>query len=163
MDPEKIDYPAILQDALRDVVRRVLEQVAEYGLPGEHHLYIGFRTDFPGVQVPRGLRQQYPEEVTVILQNQFWGLEVTPEDFSVILAFGGTRQRILVPFAALTAFADPSADFGLRFEATAGPAGPEGPSASAPEDAAPDPAKAPEDTEPAPPPGVIRFDRSRRR
>jgi len=157
MDPEKIDYPAILQDALRDVVRRVLEQVAEYGLPGEHHLYIGFRTDFPGVQVPRGLRQQYPREVTVILQNQFWGLEVTPEDFSVILAFGGTRQRILVPFAALTAFADPSADFGLRFEAGVPSA------ASAPEDAAPEPAKAPEDTEPAPPPGVIRFDRSRRR
>ena len=157
MDPEKIDYPALLQDALRDAVRRVLEQVAEYGLPGEHHLYIGFRTDFPGVEVPRGLRQQYPEEVTVNLQNQFWGLEVTPEAFSVILAFGGSRQRILVPFAALTAFADPSADFGLRFEAMT-PS-----SASAPEDAAPKPSEAPEDTEPAPPPGVIRFDRSRRR
>ena len=153
MDPEKIDYPAILQDALRDAVRRVLEQVAEYGLPGEHHLYIGFRTDFPGVQVPRGLRQQYPEEVTIILQHQFWGLEVTPEDFSVILAFGGSRLRILVPFAALTAFADPSADFGLRFDA--------GAPASAPEDAAP--AEAPEDTAPAPPAGVIRFDPSRRR
>jgi hypothetical protein len=155
MDPEKIDYPAILQDALRDAVRRVLEQVAEHGLPGEHHLYIGFRTDFPGVQVPRGLRQQYPEEVTIILQHQFWGLEVTPEDFSVILAFGGSRQRILVPFAALTAFADPSADFGLRFDA--------GASASAPEDAAPEPAEAPEDTASAPPAGVIRFDPSRRR
>lgn len=159
MDPEKIDYPAILQDALRDAVRRVLEQVAEHGLPGEHHFYIGFRTDFPGVEVPRALRQQYPEEVTIILQHQFWGLEVTPEDFSVILAFGGSRQRILVPFAALTAFADPSADFGLRFEATP----PDGLPASAPEDAAPQPAEAPGDTEPAPPAGVIRFDPSRRR
>jgi len=160
MDPETIDYPAILQDALRDAVRRVMEQVAEHGLPGEHHLYIGFRTSFPGVQVPRGLRQQYPEEVTIILQHQFWGLEVTPEDFSVILAFGSSRQRILVPFAALTAFADPSADFGLRFEATAPPAET---TASAREDAAVKPSEAPEDTAPPPPAGVIRFDPSRRR
>lgn len=154
MDPEKIDYPAILQDALRDAVRRVLEQVAEHGLPGEHHLYIGFRTSFPGVEVPRVLRQQYPEEVTVILQHQFWGLDVTPESFSVLLAFGGSRQRIVVPFAALTAFADPSADFGLRFEAAP---------------AVPEPASEPaaEAEEPAPGPSrvgeVIRFDPSRRR
>src|SRR5204863_10038657 len=71
MDPDKIDYPAILQDALRDVVRRVLEQVAEHGLPGEHHFYIGFRSQYPGVEVPRFLREQYPEEITIILQNQF--------------------------------------------------------------------------------------------
>jgi len=115
MDPEKIDYAAILQDALRDAVRRVLEQVTEHGLPGEHHFYIGFRTDFPGVEVPRFLREQYPEETTIILQHQFWDLEVTPEWFSVLLSFGGARQRLTVPFAALTAFADPSADFGLRF------------------------------------------------
>ena len=156
MDPEKIDYPAILQDALRDAVRRVLEQVAEHGLPGEHQLYIGFRTSFPGVEVPRFLRQQYPEEVTVILEHQFWGLDVTPESFSVLLAFGGSRQRIVVPFAALTAFADPSADFGLRFEAAPAPAVPE----TAPEPAA-------EAEEPAPGPSrpgeVIRFDPSRRR
>ena len=133
MDPDKIDYPAILQDALRDAVRRVLEQVAEHGLPGEHHFFIGFRTGFPGVQVPRFLREQYPEEVTIILQHQFWELEVTPDDFSVVLlSFGGPRQRLVVPFAALTAFADPSADFGLRFEA------------SAQEEAAPAPAPRPE-------------------
>lgn len=153
MDPEKIDYPAILQDALRDAVRRVLEQVAEHGLPGEHHLYIGFRTSFPGVEVPRVLRQQYPEEVTVILQHQFWGLDVTTESFSVLLAFGGTRQRIVVPFAALTAFADPSADFGLRFDAR--------PSSA---ETAPEPVKA-EESAPGPsrPGEVIRFDPSRRR
>ena len=158
MDPDKIDYPAILQDALRGAVRRVLEQVAEHGLPGEHHLYIGFRTQFPGVEVPRYLRDQYPEEVTIILQNQFWGLEVTAEAFSVLLAFGGSRQRLYVPFAALSAFADPSADFGLRFEAVS-----PGEPAPAPEPAA----EAQDEDEPAALPqrsgDVIRFDPSRRR
>ena len=153
MDPDNIDYPAILQDALRDAVRQVLEQVAEHGLPGEHHFFIGFHTGFPGVQVPRFLRDQYPEELTIILQHQFWELEVTPDDFSVVLLFGGQRQRLVVPFAALTAFADPSADFGLRFEA------------SAQEEASPEPAA--EAAEPSPGPersgDVIRFDPSRRR
>jgi uncharacterized protein len=158
MDPDKIDYSAILQDALRDAVRRVLEQVAEHGLPGEHHFFIGFRTAFPGVEVPRFLRDQYPEEVTIILQHQFWGLEVTPDAFSVLLTFGGSRQRLMVPFAALTTFADPSADFGLRFDADVQGKSP-GESPSTPE-----PAKA---EEPAPGPersgDVIRFDPSRRR
>lgn len=159
MDPEKIDYPTILQDALRDAVRRVLEQVAEHGLPGEHHLYIGFRTAFPGVEVPRFLRDQFPEEVTVILQHQFWGLDVTPEDFSVLLAFGGSKQRIVVPFAALTAFADPSANFGLRFDAA-----PAEPAASAPEPTARAEEPVDSDTpEPSRSAEVIRFDRSRRR
>ena len=157
MDPDKIDYPAILQEALRDAVRRVLEQVSEHGLPGEHHFYVGFRTWFPGVEVPRFLREQYPEEVTIILQNQFWGLEVGPETFSVLLSFGGSRQRLVVPFAALTAFADPSADFGLRFQA-----------AGAADDAAEPEAAVPDAAEPESPagqarPGVIRFDPSRRR
>jgi hypothetical protein len=154
MDPDKIDYPAILQDALRDAVRRVLEQVAEHGLPGDHHLYVGFRTSFPGVEVPRSLREQYPEEVTIILQHQFWGLEVEPDSFSVLLAFGGSRQRVTVPFAALTAFADPSADFGLRFDATPQEAAAE---SEEPEDDEPD--------EPGPERSgeVIRFDPNRRR
>lgn len=151
MDPDEIDYPAILQDALRDAVRRVLEQVAEHGLPGEHHFYIGFRTDFPGVEVPRFLREQYPQEMTIILQHQFWGLEVAPEAFSVLLNFGGSRQRVAVPFAALTTFADPSADFGLRFGA-------------AEESPAAEPAAEPAPHSPGEQPaGVIRFDPSRRR
>jgi uncharacterized protein len=163
MDPDKIDYSAILQDALRNAVRRVLEQVAEHGLPGEHHFYIGFRTAFPGVEVPRFLRDQYPEEVTIILQHQFWGLEVTPEAFSVLLTFGGSRQRLLVPFAALTAFGDPSADFGLRFDADAAGASGKSPdeSPSPPEPAeteAEEPAAGPERSG-----DVIRFDPSRRR
>lgn len=155
MDPDKIDYPAILQDALRGAVRQVLEQVAEHGVPGDHQLYVGFRTDFPGVQVPRFLRDQYPEEVTIVLQHQFWALEVTPEDFSVLLSFGGARQQVVVPFAALTAFADPSADFGLRFDAKLSA------------EASPEPEPAPEPAKSSPeeplPGGVIRFDPSRRR
>jgi len=154
MDPDKIDYAAMLQDALRDVVRRALEQVAEHGLPGEHHFFIGFQTDAPGVEVPRFLREQHPEEVTIILQHQFWGLEVTPEGFSVLLSFGGSRQRVAVPFAALTAFADPSADFGLRFVD-----GTEAASEEEEEEAeSPAPAAAPRK-----PGEVVRFDPSRRR
>jgi hypothetical protein len=158
MDPDKIDYPALLQEALRDAVRRVLEQVAEHGLPGEHHFFIGFRTRFPGVEVPRSLREQYPEEITIILQNQFWGLEVDSEAFSVLLSFGGSRQRLLVPFAALTTFADPSADFGLRFQAAGAPV-------AVPEDAAAAPAPSRPVAVPAPvrEGDVIRFDPSRRR
>jgi len=113
---EGFDYQKIVQDALRDAVRRVLATVAERGLPGEHYFYIGFRTDEPGVEIPRGLREQYPHEMTVILQNQYWNLEVEPESFSVSLSFNGMRERLTVPFAALTAFVDPSAEFGLRFD-----------------------------------------------
>jgi len=121
LDGEGFDYQKIVQDALRDAVRRVLARVAESGLPGEHHFYVGFRTDHPGVEIPRGLREQYPEKMTVILQNQFWELEVGGESFSVVLTFHGRRERLTIPFAALTAFVDPSAEFGLRFdEETAG-------------------------------------------
>lgn len=159
MEPDRIDYPALLQEALRGVVRRVLEQVSEHGLPGEHHLYIGFRTSHPGVEVPRFLRQQFPEEVTIVLQHQYWGLNVTPESFSVFLSFGGTKQRLEVPFEALTAFADPSADFGLRFDGSPEPAG-EAEAETATEPAEP---VEQEPAEPPPPAGVIRFDPSRRR
>jgi hypothetical protein len=136
----------LVQEALRDVVRRILAQVAEHGLPGEHHFFIGLRTDHPGVEMPRDVRQRYPEEMTVVLQNQFWDLEVDEEAFAVSLNFNARRQRLRVPFAALVAFADPSAEFGLRFDgggaagepeeeaaegeaaAPAGPAEPPGPS-----------------------------------
>jgi hypothetical protein len=169
MDPDKIDYPAILQDALRDAVRRVLEQVAEHGLPGEHHFFVGFRSRFPGVEAPRFLLEQYPEEITIILQNQFWGLEVDAEAFYVLLSFGGSRQRLRVPFAALTTFADPSADFGLRFqeagavaEATPGPrpAAVEAPAALAPPVEITRPVAVPAPVREG---DVIRFDPSRRR
>lgn len=153
MDPDKIDYPAFLQQAMRDVVRRVLEQVAEHGLPGEHHFVIGFRTDAPGVEIPRFLRDQYPQEMGIILQHQFWSLDVTPEVFSVVLSFGGSRQRLTIPFDALTEFGDPSVSFGLRLEAIPQPG-----------EAAPEVAPAPREEEGEEgAPGVLRFDPSRRR
>jgi hypothetical protein len=153
VDPETIDYQKILQESLRDAVRRVLAQVAEHGLPGEHHFYIGFETAHPGVEIPRFLHEQFPDEMTIILQHQFWGLAVDDDVFSVFLSFGGSKQRLLIPFAALTAFADPAAQFALRFA----PAGEEE------GDAAPEAPAAPADTGEPETPGVLRFDPSRKR
>lgn len=157
MDPDKIDYPALLQQAMRDVVRRVLEQVAEHGLPAEHNFLIMFRTDAPGVEIPRFLHDTYPQEMSIILENQFWGLEVAPEDFSVILSFGGSRHRLTIPFAAMTVFMDRPANFGVRFE----PLPQAGEPAEAPEEA---PVTVPEGTEDDPERGgVLRFDPRRKR
>ncbi len=111
-----LDYPALIREALRSVVRRVLEQVAAEGLPGEHHLYLTFRTDDPEVSMPRALRDVYPGEMTIVLQHQFWDLQVEPERFAVTLRFGGSPQRLSVPFTALTAFVDPVGEIGLRFD-----------------------------------------------
>lgn len=118
--PPVLDYPRMVHEALRDVARQVLVRVAEEGLPGEHHFVLSFKTADPRVRVPRFLLDLHPEEMTVVLENQFWELAVDREAFSVTLAFGGRRERILVPFSALTAFVDPSVPFGLRFEPTAG-------------------------------------------
>lgn len=114
--PPVLDYPRMVHEALRDVARQVLARVAEEGLPGEHHFFLSFKTADPGVRVPSFLRDLHPEEMTVVLQNRFWDLAVDREAFSVTLTFGGRRERIAVPFAALTAFVDPSVPFGLRFE-----------------------------------------------
>ncbi len=110
-----IDYPQMVQAALRGVVRQALAQVAEDGLPGGHHFYLTFRTDHPGVVVPRSLRERYPETLTVVIQHQFWGLTVEEDSFSVTLRFGGARHEITVPFPALVSFVDPAAEFGLEF------------------------------------------------
>jgi len=116
-----IDYPRLVQEALLDVVRRALGTAAEHGLPGEHHFYLSFRTDAPGVELPPRLRQRYPGEMTVVLQHQFFELDVAEEAFAVSLKFGGSLERIRVPFAALTAFTDPSVPFGLQFGRTEEP------------------------------------------
>lgn len=158
-EPPGLDYPRMVHEALRDVVRQALLQVAEEGLPGEHHFYVSFKTRDPGVRLPPHLLELHPEEMTVILQHQFWDLFVDRDAFSVTLTFGGSRQGITVPFSALTAFADPSVPFGLRFEAPEPE--PEGPrEAGAPEEA--EPAARPEDGagEDA---KVVRFDRFRRK
>lgn len=160
-EPPALDYPRLVHDALRDVVRRAMAQVAEEGLPGEHHFVLAFKTGEAGVRVPPFLRDLHPEEMTVVLQNQFWDLEVDREAFSVTLAFGGARQRITVPFAALTAFADPSVPFGLRFEpapvepeAEGGEAAGEGAAAAAGEASPPAPGDAAK---------VVRLDRFRKK
>ena len=116
MAETSFDYGRMIAEALRDVARQALAFTAEEGLPGEHHFYLSFRPRAEGVRVPPFLRDQYPGEMTVVLQNQFWDLVVDEEAFSVSLTFGGSRQRLFVPFAALTAFADPTAQLALRFE-----------------------------------------------
>jgi hypothetical protein len=113
---DKIDYHALIQDALREVVRRVLDQVAEHGMPDDNYFYVGFRTNVPGVEVPRSLRDRYPDEMTIVLQHQFWDLEVDDDGFAVTLSFNTSRQRLRIPFLALTAFADPAAELALRFD-----------------------------------------------
>ena len=116
MHERHLDYPQMIAEALRGVARQALEQVSMEGLPGDHHFYLSFHTRAEGVRVPPFLRDQYPDEMTVVLQNQFWDLVVDDEAFSVTLTFGGKRHSIYVPFSALTAFTDPAAQVGLRFE-----------------------------------------------
>ena len=113
---EGIDYQEVMQGALRGVVRQLLERVAAEGLPGKHHFYIGFRTGDEGVVLPKSLRSRYPKEMTIVLQNQFWGLEIDDDRFSVSLHFGGKPADLTIPFTSLTSFVDPSVPFGLRFD-----------------------------------------------
>jgi len=115
---EPIDYARLVRDALRDVPRQALRVAASEGLPGDHHFYLTFRTTHPGVAISPGLHARHPRDMTIILQNQFWDLAVGEDAFSVTLRFGGAPERLHVPFAALLAFADPAAHFGLHFEPT---------------------------------------------
>ena len=115
-DEEDIDYAVLVREALREVPRAVLRRVATSGLPGDHHFFVTFRTNHPETAVPARLRQQHPSEMTVVLQHQFSGLVVEEDGFSVTLRFAGQPEPIFVPFASITAFVDPSAQFGLRFE-----------------------------------------------
>lgn len=116
MAKDELGYDRIVERQLRGVAREVLAQVATRGLPGDHHFYITFRTDYPGVSIGPGLKAQFPKEITIVLQHQFWGLEVTDEAFGVTLSFSGKHERLHVPFEALVSFTDPSVKFGLQFE-----------------------------------------------
>ena len=123
-----IPYDEIVQDTLRGVIGRVLNSVAESGgLPGEHHFYITFKTTAPGVDIPQRLRERFPDEMTIVLQNRFWDLTVDDERFSVGLSFGQVPSKLVVPYRAITGFHDPAVNFELRFQATEdaedGPAG----------------------------------------
>ena len=115
MSKDLIGYNTLVENGLRSVVREALRRVAEEGWPGTHHAYITFKTAAPGVEVPDFLHTRYPDELTIVLQHQFWDLEVEDDSFSVTLSFNKVGQRIVVPFAALTSYADPSVKFGLQF------------------------------------------------
>lgn len=110
-----LDYDELIQEALRDVVRKTLQSVSKKGLPGNHHFYITFRTDRSDVVMPEYLREQHPDEVTVVLQHQFWDLNIENSQFSVTLSFNGHHERLVVPYGALVSFMDPSVKFGLQF------------------------------------------------
>jgi len=114
-----IPYDEIVQEALRAVVGRVLGQVEGAGgkLPGDHHFYITFKTGAPGVAIPAELRQRFPDEMTIVLQNKFWDLAVSEAGFSVGLSFNQRPASLEIPFSAITAFVDPAVDFGLQFQA----------------------------------------------
>lgn len=116
MPTDLIRYDLLAQDALRGVVKRVLVDAAKEGLPGDHHFYITFDTRAPGVRLSNRMREKYPQEMTVVLQHQFWDLVVTEHTFEVGLSFGGIPERLLVPFEAIKGFFDPSVQFGLQFE-----------------------------------------------
>jgi hypothetical protein len=171
MATDHIRYDVLARDALRGVLRRVLADAAEHGLPGEHHFFITFLSTADGVKLSSRLLAQYPEEMTVILQHQFWDLAVTEDRFEVGLSFGGIPERVVVPFSAIKSFFDPSVQFGLQFEpqevaaetraadnpAATPPVSPASPPAAVPAEDPPEPSKAGEGAE------VVRLDRFRKK
>jgi uncharacterized protein len=116
MSDDDLRYDKMVEEALRSVVGRALSHVAAHGLPGEHHFFITFRTNHPGAVVPPRLRERYPSEMTIVLQHQFWDLDVGEDGFSVTLSFGEVPEHLTIPFDAVAAFADPSVRFGLQFD-----------------------------------------------
>lgn len=122
-----IPYDEIVQEALRAVVGRVLGQIVAAGgaLPGDHHFYITFKTGVAGVDIPKHLTERFPDEMTIVLQNKFWDLTVGETSFSVGLSFNQVPTKLVIPFAAITAFVDPAVDFGLQFQAVVPDVGPE--------------------------------------
>ena len=165
MATDHIRYDVLARDALRGVLRRVLTDAAEHGLPGDHHFFITFLSTAEGVKLSPRLLAQYPEEMTVILQHQFWDLTVTEDRFEVGLSFGGVAERLVVPFNSIKSFFDPSVQFGLQFEPADAPAAslPAVPAPTAP--TAPTPAIENQDEPAKPSEGaeVVRLDRFRKK
>lgn len=138
MSKDILDYQALVQEALRGVVRAVLKKVERDGrLPGAHHFYITFRTGHPGVKVSPAIQQRYPQEMTIVIQHQYWDLKITEEDFQITLSFNNIPEKLSIPYAAVKNFFDPSTRFGLQFTV------PDAETASPPQTA--EPAPAPED------------------
>jgi hypothetical protein len=123
MPEDMLRYDKMVEDALRGVVRDALIVTARDGLMGDHHFYITFRTRFPGVEINDYVLARHPDEMTIVLQHQFWGLEIGEAMFEVTLSFAGVSERLVIPFAAVTGFADPSAKFGLQFQVEEGEEG----------------------------------------
>jgi hypothetical protein len=117
MAEDLMGYPELMERALKNVVRAALDRIADDGLPGEHHFYITFATLAPGVVISPRLKAQYPDEMSIVLQHQFWGLETDDDGFEVTLSFSGVSERLVIPWDALVGFLDPSVEFGLRFGA----------------------------------------------
>ena len=115
MAQDLFQYEKMVENALRGVVRDALQRAAREGLKSAHHFYIGFDTHMPGVVIPDHLRTRYPDEMTIVLQHQFWDLEIAEEGFSVTLSFHKQLERLVIPFAAIRSFADPSVSFALEF------------------------------------------------
>jgi hypothetical protein len=156
-----LPYDRWTESALRSVVLDALDYVARAGLPGEHHFYITFRTDDPGVVIPPSLKARFPEEMTIVLQHQFWDLRVdhATRTVSVGLSFGGVASTLVIPLGAVTAFVDPHVQFGLRFQAEAPAGQPAAAAAADTEEPAPE-----AQAEAAPPQGqVLRLDAFRRK
>ncbi len=129
-----IPYDEIVQDALRSVVRRVLDRIdAEGGLPGSHHFYIAFRTRYPGVEMPKHLMERYPEEMTIVIQHRYWDLAIDDVKFQIGLSFNQVPAKLIIPFDAVTGFVDPAVNFALQFQPK------EGEPVAAVEDAPPPP------------------------
>ena len=160
MDDE-LRYDRMVESALRGVVREALAQVAEKGLPGDHHFYLTFVTNHRGVAIPDYLRQKYPQEMTIVLQHQFFGLEVCEDRFSVSLSFSSKTERLVIPLAAITTFADPSVNFALQFQsAKEGAEGEEADATEAPDETA---AKAPAEAAPADGAKIVALDAFRKK
>ncbi len=120
MGSDNMNYSDMVEDALRGVVRESFKVVERQGLVGNHHFYISFRTTHPGVEIAPHLHAEHPHEMTIVMQHQYWGLEVDDEGFAITLSFSGAHERLRVPFAAITAFADPGVQFGLQFTVPGG-------------------------------------------
>jgi uncharacterized protein len=154
MVKDLIRYDKMVEAAMRGVVREALARTAASGLPGAHHFYITFLTTAPGLALPDFLREKFPQEMTVVIEHQFWDLEVEEERFSVTLSFQNRPERLTIPFAAITGFADPSVKFALQFQVD--------PAAAAAKTAAPEAAKPPA-AKPGPAGEVVSFDSFRKK
>jgi hypothetical protein len=174
MATDHIRYDVLARDALRGVLRQVLTDAAEHGLPGEHHFFITFVSTAEGVKLSPRLLAQYPEEMTVILQHQFWDLVVTEDRFEVGLSFGGIPERLVVPFNSIKSFFDPSVQFGLQFDPSEtaaevpaanlpAAAAPSALTAASPPAASPTPETHDEPAKPSEGAEVVRLDRFRKK